>query len=207
MKQVIQNMKSGELKVESVPAPTMRSGGIIVKNHFSLISAGTEKSAVDLGKMSMIEKARSRPEDVKKVLQEIKRNGFFATYNKVMTKLDSGKPLGYSSAGVVVAVDPGASGFKVGDRVACAGGGYANHADIIFVPKNLAVKVPESVGLDEAAYSTLGAIAMQGVRQAQPALGESVVVIGLGLVGLLAVQLLKANGCRVFGIDVELDNV
>ncbi len=207
MKQVIQNMKSGELKVDSVPPPALKAGGILVKNHYSLISAGTEKSSVDLGKMNLIQKARSRPEDVKKVLQEIKQTGFLATYKKVMSKLDAGKPLGYSCAGVVIAMDPVASMFRVGDRVACGGGGYASHSDIVFVPKNLAVKVPAGVGLDEAAYTTLGAIAMQGVRQANPTLGENVVVIGLGLVGLLAVQILKANGCRVFGIDMNPENV
>ncbi len=207
MKQVVQNMKSGELTVDKVPAPAIKSGGILVKNHFSLISAGTEKSSVDLGKMNMLQKARSRPEDVKKVLQEIKQTGFLATYRKVMSKLDSGKPLGYSSAGIVLAVDPSITEFKVGDRVACGGVGYANHADIIFIPKNLAVKVPHEVGLDEAAYTTVGAIAMQGVRQAQPTLGEIVAVIGLGLVGLLAAQILKANGCRVFGVDVDPSNV
>ncbi len=207
MKQVVQNMKTGEIKVEKLPAPAMKTGGILVKNHFSLISAGTEKSSVDLGKMNMLQKARSRPDDVKKVLQEIKQNGFLATYKKVMSKLDSLKPLGYSTAGVVLAVAPGISEFKVGDRVACAGGGYASHSDIVFVPRNLAAKIPDEVGLDEAVYTTLGAIAMQGVRQAQPTLGEKVVVIGLGLVGLLAVQILKANGCQVFGVDVDPDNV
>ncbi len=207
MKQVIQNMKSGKLTVVNLPAPALKSGGILVKNHYSLISAGTERSTVDLAKMNMIQKARSRPEDIRKVIGEIKQNGFLATYRKVMSRLDAGKPMGYSSSGIVIAVDSNSSGFKVGDRVSCAGGGYANHADIVFVPKHLAVKVPLEVGLDEAAYTTLGAIAMQGVRQAQPALGENVVVIGLGLVGLLAVQILKASGCRVFGIDVNADNV
>ncbi|MCL5033720.1 MAG: bi-domain-containing oxidoreductase [Bacteroidetes bacterium] len=207
MKQVVQNMKTGEIKVENLPAPAMKSGGILVKNHFSLISAGTEKSSVDLGKMSMLQKARSRPDDVRKVLQEIKQNGFLPTYKKVMSRLSSLKPLGYSTSGVVLAVDPNVSEFKAGDAVACAGAGYAVHADVVFVPKNLAVKLPPSVGLDEAAYATLGAIAMQGVRQTYPALGEKIVVIGLGLVGLLAVQILKANGCTVFGIDVDPENV
>ena len=207
MKQVVQNMKTGEIKVENLPAPAMKSGGILVKNHFSLISAGTEKSSVDLGKMSMLQKARSRPDDVRKVLQDIKQNGFLPTYKKVMSKLSSLKPLGYSTSGVVLAVDPNVLDFKAGDAVACAGAGYAVHADVVFVPKNLAVKLPQSVGLDEAAYATLGAIAMQGVRQTNPALGEKVVVIGLGLVGLLAVQILKANGCTVFGVDVDPENV
>ncbi|MCL4539197.1 MAG: bi-domain-containing oxidoreductase, partial [Bacteroidetes bacterium] len=207
MKQVVQNMKTGEIKVENLPAPAMKAGGILVKNYFSLISAGTEKSSVDLGKMSMLQKARSRPDDVRKVLQEIKQNGFLPTYKKVMSKLSSLKPLGYSTSGVVLAVDPSVSEFKAGDMVACAGAGYAVHADVVFVPKNLAVKLPPSVGLDDAAYATLGAIAMQGVRQTHPTLGEKVVVIGLGLVGLLAVQILRANGCRVFGVDVDPENV
>ncbi len=200
-------MKSGEIRVEKLPPPAMKSGGILVKNHFSLISAGTEKSSVDLGKMNLLQKARSRPDDVKKILQEIKQNGLLRTYRKVVSKLDSSKPLGYSTAGVVLAVDPGTSEFKPGDRVACAGASYATHSDVVFIPKNLAVKVPDEVALDEAAYTTVGAIALQGVRQAGPALGENVVVIGLGLVGLLAVQILKANGCRVLGVDVDPDNV
>ncbi len=207
MKQVTQNLKSGKISVENLPTPAMKVGGILVKNRFSLISAGTEKSSVDLGKMNMLQKARSRPDDVKKVLLEIKQSGFLATYKRVMSKLDSLKPLGYSSAGTVIAVDPMVSEFKVGDRVACAGAGYAVHADVVFIPRNLAVKVPEDVPLEDATYTTLGAIAMQGVRQAQPSLGEKVVVIGLGLVGLLAIQLLKANGCGTFGIDIDPENV
>ncbi len=207
MKQVVQNLKSGKIAVEDLPVPAMKGGGILVKNRFSLISAGTEKSSVDLGKMNMLQKARSRPDDVKKVLLEIKQSGFTATYKRVMSKLDSLKALGYSSAGSVIAVDPTVSEFKVGDHVACAGAGYAVHADVVFVPRNLAVKVPDSVALEDAAYTTLGAIAMQGVRQAQPTLGERVVVIGLGLVGLIAVQILKANGCHVLGVDIDPDNV
>jgi predicted dehydrogenase/threonine dehydrogenase-like Zn-dependent dehydrogenase len=207
MKQVVQSMKSGEINVEKLPPPAMKAGGIIVKNHFSLISAGTEKTSVDMAKMSLVQKARSRPDDVKKILQDIKQNGISATYKKVMAKLDSLKSLGYSSAGTVLAVDPAVAEFKPGDRVACAGAGYATHSDIVFVPRNLAAKVPDGVGLEEAAYTTLGAIAMQGVRQAAPTLGENIVVIGLGLVGLLTVQILKANGCRVFGVDVDPDNV
>ncbi len=207
MKQVVQNLKTGEIKVEKLPSPVLKPGGILVKNHFSLISAGTEKSSVDLGKMSMLQKARSRPDDVRRVLQEIKQSGFLPTYKKVMSKLSSLKSLGYSTSGVVLAVDPNISEFKPGDPVACAGAGYAVHADIVFVPKNLAVKVPFGVGLEDAAYTTVGAIAMQGVRQANPTIGERIVVIGLGLVGLLVVQILKANGCRVIGIDVDPENV
>jgi polar amino acid transport system substrate-binding protein len=203
MKQLTQNMKSGELRVEEVPPPSLKAGGVLVKNYFSLISAGTEKSKVDLGKMSLWQKAKARPEDVKKVLAEVRTNGLFATYKRVMSKLDAPSTLGYSTAGVVLAVDSTVDEFKPGDRVACAGAGYATHADIIVVPKNLCAKVPEDVGLDEAAYTTLGAIAMQGVRQTQPTLGETVVVIGLGLVGQLTVQILKAAGCKVIGVDID----
>lgn len=207
MKQVVQNLRTGKIGVENLPAPAMKAGGILVKNRFSLISAGTEKSSVDLGKMSLLQKARSRPDDVRKILNEVKQSGFMATYKKVISKLDTLKPLGYSSAGIVIAVDPKVQEFKVGDRVACAGVGYAVHADVVFVPRNLAVKVPDQVALEDAAYTTVGAIAMQGVRQAQPTLGENVAVIGLGLVGLLAIQILKANGCRTLGIDLDPVNV
>jgi len=203
MKQLTQNMKSGELKVDDVPPPSLKTGGVLVKNYYSLISAGTEKSKVELGKKSLLQKARSRPEDVKRVLSEVWQQGILATYKKVMSKLEAPSPMGYSSAGVVIAVDPFVDEFQPGDRVACAGGGYANHADIVFIPKNLCVKVPDGVGLDEAAYTTLGAIALQGVRQANPTLGEKVVVIGLGLVGQLTVQILKAAGCGVIGIDID----
>ncbi len=203
MKQLIQNMKSGELKIEDVPPPSLKTGGVLVKNYYSLISAGTEKTKVDLGKKSMLQKARSRPEDVKRVLSEVRQQGIIATYKKVMSKLEVPSAMGYSSAGVVIAVDPFVDEFQPGDRVACAGGGYANHADIVFVPKNLCVKVPDGVGLDGAAYTTLGAIALQGVRQANPTLGEKVAVIGLGLVGQLTVQILKAAGCGVIGVDID----
>jgi polar amino acid transport system substrate-binding protein len=207
MKQLTQNMKSGELKVEDVPPPSLKTGGVLVKNYYSLISAGTEKSKVELGKKSMLQKVRSRPEDVKRVLSEVRQQGILATYKKVMSKLEAPSAMGYSSAGVVISVDPFVDEFQPGDWVACGGGGYASHADIILVPKNLCVKVPPGVGLDEAAYTTLGSIALQGVRQACPTLGETVAVIGLGLVGQLTVQILKAAGCSVIGIDIDADAV
>lgn len=203
MKQVTQNIKTGEVKVMDTPPPNLFSNAILVKNYYSVISVGTEKTSIDMGKMSMIQKAKSRPDDVKKVLKEVKQQGIWATYKKVMNKLDTPKSLGYSTSGIVLAVDDSVEGFKPGDRVACAGAGYALHADIVAVPKNLCVKMPDEVDFDEAAYATVGAIAMQGIRQAEPTLGEKFVVIGLGLLGQLTVQMLKANGCYVIGIDLD----
>ncbi|MBX7151370.1 bi-domain-containing oxidoreductase [bacterium] len=205
MLQVIQNYNNGELKVDNVPPPALQAGGILVKNMFSLISAGTERTTVETAQKSLIGKAQSRPDLVKKVINTAKRDGLMTTIQLVKNKLDTPVPLGYSSSGIVVAVAENVNDFAVGDRVACAGQGYASHADVIFVPQNLAAKVPESVQLDEAAYSTLGAIAMQGVRQAEVSIGENVVVVGLGLIGLITVQILKAAGCRVIGLDISED--
>jgi predicted dehydrogenase/threonine dehydrogenase-like Zn-dependent dehydrogenase len=178
-----------------------------VRNRYSLISAGTERTKVELGKKSLLGKAMARPDLVKLVLKQVKEQGLLETANRVLNKLSTDSAMGYSSAGVVVEVADDVSEFCVGDRVACAGGGYASHAELVVVPKNLVAKVPEGVSLSEAAYTTLGAIALQGVRQAAPTLGESIAVIGLGLLGQLLVQLLKANGCRVIGIDINPDSV
>jgi polar amino acid transport system substrate-binding protein len=201
MLQAIQYQKTGELSVKELPAPELKPGMVIVRTSASLISAGTERTSVETAKASMLQKARSRPDLVKQVLDMAKKEGAMATWEKVRTRLDSYKALGYSAAGVVIAssVDE----FAPGDRVACAGAGYASHAEVIAVPKNLVIKVPEEVTLDEACFTTLGAIAMQGVRQAKVSLGESVAVIGLGLLGQLTVQLLKASGCRVIGLDIN----
>lgn len=207
MKQVIQNFKSGELLVDDVPAPSLSPGFVLVQNHFSLISAGTERSTVSTGQASLLGKARQRPDLVKQVLATYRKEGFFETLKRVRTKLETLKELGYSSAGkVLMSMDTNGS-FLPGERVACGGGGYASHAGIIAVPQNLIVKVPKSVGLDHAAFTTLGAIAMQGVRQANPKLGEYVCVIGLGLLGQITAQILRANGCHVFGIDTSLEMV
>jgi predicted dehydrogenase/threonine dehydrogenase-like Zn-dependent dehydrogenase len=198
--QVIQYQKTGEISVDELPAPKLRPGYVLVRNVFSLISAGTERTSVETAQASMIQKARLRPDLVRQVLDNVNREGLMATYKKVQDRLDNFKELGYSSAGVVV--ESGADDTKVGDRVACAGVGYASHAEIISVPRNLVVKMPDEVGFDEAAFTTVCAIAMQGVRQADVRVGEQVAVIGLGLIGLLTVQLLKASGCRVIGMDV-----
>ncbi len=203
MLQVIQNYKSGELKVDEVPEPALLPGGILVRNVFSLISSGTEKTTVETAQKSLLGKAQSRPDLVKKVLAVAKREGLLSTFRLVKNKLDTLVPMGYSSAGIVLAVADDVDEFSVGDRVACAGQGYASHAETIFVPKNLAVKIPTAVDFDEAAFATLGAIAMQGVRQAQLVVGEKVAVIGLGLIGLITVQILKASGCVVAGFDIS----
>lgn len=203
MKQVVQNFKTGELKIEELPPPALRPGGLLVRTAYSLISAGTERTTVATAQSSLIGKARQRPDLVMQVLDTLRREGLRNTYEKVMARLETVKALGYSSAGIVLAVGEGVGGFHVGDLVACAGAGYASHAEVNFVPANLCVLVPEGLGLDKAAYTTLAAIALQGVRQARPQLGESVVVIGLGLLGQLTVQLLVAAGCRVFGVDID----
>ncbi len=201
VKQVVQNYRTGELKVAEVPAPALPDGNLLVVTRASLISAGTEKQLTDLAKASLAGKAMARPDLVRRVLRNVQRDGLRPTMEKVFAKLDTPVPLGYSVAGEVLRVGRGVQGFAVGDRVACAGAGLANHAEINAVPKNLTVPIPDGVDDEEASFVTLGAIALQGVRQAEPTLGERFVVMGLGLIGLLTVQLLKANGCRVLGFD------
>ena len=203
MKQVIQNFKSGELYVDEVPLPSISEGMILVENKFSLISAGTERGTVKVGKASLIGKAKQRPDLVAQVLQNIKKEGLKATLDKVRTKLDSLKALGYSTSGVVMASMDTNNQFQVGDRVACAGQDYASHSEIVAIPQNLVAKIPDNVSFEDASYTTLGAIALQGVRQSEPTLGDNVCVIGLGLLGQITCQLLKANGCNVFGIDLS----
>ncbi|MGB2868442.1 MAG: bi-domain-containing oxidoreductase [Bacteroidota bacterium] len=203
MKQVTQHNKTGTVRVEQVPPPALKPGHVLVQTSYSLISAGTERASISNRKASMLEKARSNPDLVAKVLEQVKQYGLVTTYRRVRDRLDSWASLGYSASGVVLATGEGVSHVKAGARVACAGGGFANHAEFIVVPKNLCVAVPRGADLADAAYTTLGAIALQGVRQAEPMLGEIVAVIGLGLVGQLTVQLLKANGCAVIGIDLD----
>jgi len=203
MKQLIQNFKTGELYVDDLPVPALSEGFVLVANHYSLISAGTEKTTVSTAQASLLGKAKKRPDLVKQVIQNYKKEGLKATIEKVKTKLESLKALGYSSAGVVLASMDTGNKFQPGDLVACAGLGYASHAEIICVPQNLVAKVPEDVDLKDACYTTLGAIALQGVRQADPKLGDNFCVIGLGLLGQITCQILCANGCNVFGIDVS----
>ncbi|MEQ1645987.1 MAG: bi-domain-containing oxidoreductase, partial [Pyrinomonadaceae bacterium] len=191
------------LTVADVPPPSVRPGHLLVRTAASLISAGTEKSKIDLGKKSLFGKAKERPDLVKKVLDKVKNEGLASTFTAVKAKLDAAVALGYSAAGTVVEVGGGVEGFSVGDRVACAGAGFASHAEMISVQKNLCVRIPDSVSFDVASFGTLGAIALQGVRLASPTLGEAFVVIGLGLLGQITVQLLRANGCRVYGVDTD----
>src|SRR5215210_6043282 len=207
MKQVLQNNKTGQMMVADVPAPVALRGRVLVRAAASLISAGTERMAVDEGKKSLIERARERPELVKQVFEKAKNEGFLKTFNAVRSRLGSSTALGYSAAGVVIEVGDDVTEFRAGDRVACAGAGYASHAEVLSVPKNLCVRLPGEVSFEAGAFGTLGAIALQGVRLAEPTLGESIVVIGLGLLGQLTVQLLKANGCRVFGLDLDPQKV
>lgn len=201
MKQVEQNYRSGQLRVSDVPAPRAGAGSLLVATRVSLISSGTEKQLMDLAKASLAGKAMARPDLVRRVVRNVQRDGLRPTIEKVFAKLDTPIPLGYSLAGEVIEVGRNVSGFSVGDRVACAGAGFANHAEINAVPKNLCVRIPDAVSDEDASFATLGAIALQGVRQSEPTLGERMVVMGLGLIGLITVQLLKANGCRVLGFD------
>jgi polar amino acid transport system substrate-binding protein len=201
MKQVEQNYRTGRLRIAEVPAPQISEGDLLVATRSSLISSGTEKQLMQFAKASLAGKAISRPDLVRRVIRTVRREGLKPTAQKIFAKLDTAIPLGYSLAGEVIGVGRQANGFAVGDRVACAGAGLANHAEINAVPKNLAVHIPADVDDEDASFVTLGAIALQGVRLAVPTLGEKIVVMGLGLIGLLTVQLLKANGCRVLGID------
>jgi predicted dehydrogenase/threonine dehydrogenase-like Zn-dependent dehydrogenase len=203
MKQILQNRRNGLVEVADVPAPAVRRGRLLVRTAASLISAGTERAAVGQNRRGLVGRALEQPELVGKVVRRAREEGLMSAVGAVRAKLEESVALGYSAAGTVEEVGEEVEGFRVGDRVACAGVGYASHAELLSVPRNLCARVPEGVRFDEAAYATLGAIALQGVRLAAPTLGESVVVIGLGLLGQLAVQLLRANGCRVYGIDPE----
>jgi len=207
MKQLIQSFKTGELGLFDVPAPVCQENGALVQTTVSLVSAGTEKMLVDFAKKSMLSKAKDRPDLVKQVVDKMKKEGIKNTLEKVFTKLDTPIPLGYSLAGKVIEVGDNMSGLNIGDRVACGGAGYANHSEINYIPKNLMVKIPDGVDDIDASFVTVGAIALQGVRQTEPKLGERVAVIGLGLLGQLAVQLLKANGCKVIGSDIDSDKI
>ncbi len=203
MEQLTQKLGSGEMVIQELPVPQLSAGMVLVKNHYSLISAGTEGSTVKAARKSLIGKAKERPQQVKQVLEKLRQQGVVQTYRAVMKKLDAYSPLGYSSAGEVIAVADDVTEFKVGDLVACAGAGYANHAEVVSVPVNLCVKLSPDADLAKACYNTLGAIALQGVRQADMRLGETCAVIGLGLIGQLACLELRASGVNVVGIDVS----
>jgi len=201
VKQLFQDMKTGETILGEVPTPQLQPGFVKVRTHYSVVSAGTERMVMELGKKSYLGKARARPDLAMKVLKKVKTEGLMATLRQTMARLESPIALGYSSAGEVLEVGEEVYHLQPGDRVACAGGGWAAHAEVAVVPKNLCVKVPSGLDLRDAAYATVGAIALQGIRVAEVRTGETVAVIGLGIIGQLAVQLLKASGCRVVGIE------
>ena len=199
MNQVVQEIRSGLTTVRSIPAPIAAPGHLVVANSSSLLSAGTERYVVELARKSLLGKARDRPDHVKRVLQKIKDEGLLTTFTQVMAKLDEPMPLGYSSAGVVLECGRGVSEFKPGDRVATAG----PHAGVVSIGKNLCARIPDGVTFAQAAYTSVASIGLEGVRLAKATLGESVLVIGLGLIGQICVALLKAQGCRVFGVDLD----
>jgi len=205
MKQVAQNYRSGELTLLDVPVPATRPGGVLVRTQFSLISTGTEMMKINESKLSLAGKARARPDQVKKVMQSVSQQGLRATYRKVNDRLDSYTPLGYSLCGEVIEVGAGVEELAVGQRVACAGNSYALHAEFNWVPRNLCAPVPDPVASEHAAFTTVGAIAMQGYRQSEARLGETACIIGLGLVGQLLVQLLRAAGVNVVGVDPSIE--
>ena len=201
MLQILQSLKTGETMLAEVPAPMVLPGELLIATHASLVSAGTERTLVDFGKSGWLQKARSQPDKVKAVIEKIKVDGLKPTLQAVKSKLDQPLPMGYCNVGSILELGPGVSSaeFSSGDRVVSNG----NHAEIVSVAKNLCCKVPPGLSDEEASFTVVGAIGLQGIRLLQPTLGESVVVTGLGLIGLLCVQMLKANGCRVLGIDFD----
>jgi predicted dehydrogenase/threonine dehydrogenase-like Zn-dependent dehydrogenase len=207
MKQLLQNLRSGETIVAEVPVPTPQAGEALVRTAASLVSAGTERMVVEFAEKSLLGKARSRPDLARQVIDKARREGLLTTLEAAFSRLDQPMPLGYSSAGTIVALGEGVQGLSVGQRVACAGGNYAVHAEYACVPRNLVAPLPDQVDFESAAFATLGAIALHGFRLAEAQLGEQVAVIGLGLLGLLAVEIAQAAGCRVFGVDLLPERV
>ncbi|WP_374079941.1 bi-domain-containing oxidoreductase [Bdellovibrio bacteriovorus] len=203
MKQIFQNLKTGAVTIEQLPLPSVGVGQVLIQTSRSLVSLGTERMLVEFGKASWLDKARQQPEKVQQVITKIRTDGLMPTVQAVMSKLDQPLPLGYCNVGVVIEVGAGVQDLKVGDRVVSNG----PHAEAVVVPRNLVAKIPDSVNDDDAAFTVLGSIGLQGIRLINPTLGETVVVVGLGLIGLLTVQLLKANGCDVIGFDFDPDKV
>jgi len=199
MKQIIQSFKTGQTILEEVPAPQVARGTVLIQTTRSLVSLGTERMLVEFGKSNLISKARQQPDKVKQVLDKIKTEGLMPTLEAVFNKLGEPLPLGYCNVGKVIAVGEGVSEFKVGDRVASNG----QHAEIVSIPKNLVAHIPDNVTDEQAAFTVIGSIGLQGIRLLNPTLGETVVVTGLGLIGLLTAQLLVANGCKVIGVDID----
>lgn len=199
MKQILQNLKTGETELAEVPAPKVRAGSLLIDTSATLVSAGTERMLVEFGKAGWIDKARSQPDKVRQVLDKVKTDGLLPTIEAVQSKLDQPLALGYCNVGRVAEVGAGVEGFSPGDRVASNG----PHAGVVCVPQNLCAKIPDDVDDASASFTVVGAIALQGIRLLSPTLGEAVVVTGLGLIGLVAVQLLRAQGCRVLGVDFD----
>lgn len=207
MKQLLKNMNDGKSVIADVPVPAIKPLNALVRTGASLVSVGTERMVVDFAEKSLIGKAQSRPDLVRQVIDKAKREGVLSTVEAAFGKLEQPMALGYSSAGTIVEMGEGLKGFKIGDKVACAGGGHAVHAEYGLIPQNLLVKIPERVDFESASFATLGAIALQGVRLAGVQVGEKVAVIGMGLLGLLTVQIAKAAGCDVFGVDLDAKRV
>lgn len=199
MKQIIQDLKNGHTILEEVPAPEVKAGQILIQTTRSLVSLGTERMLVEFGKANFLEKARQQPDKVKEVLQKVKTDGLRPTINAVMNKLGQPLPLGYCNVGRVIGIGKGVTDFKVGDRVVSNG----PHAEYVSIPKNLVARIPDDVSDEDAAFTVIGAIGLQGIRLANPTFGETFVLVGLGLIGLITAQLLKANGCRVIGFDFD----
>ena len=203
MKQVIQNYKTGQLSLTEVPAPAVRPDGILVRNVASVVSVGTEKLMMDMAKKSLVGKALARPDLVRQVINKARVDGVREAYRAAVGRLDTPVPLGYSCAGVVIAAGSEVDEFRANDAVACFGANYATHSEVVSVPRKLAVRVPEAVGMEAAAFAGVGAIALHAVHRAEARLGDRVAVVGLGLLGLMAVQMLKSAGCPVFGVDLD----
>ncbi len=199
MKQVLQDLKNGTTLVADIPCPRVRAGELLIKSHVSLVSTGTERMLVEFGRAGFLEKARQQPEKVRQVLNKVRTDGIFPTWEAVRSKLDQPLPLGYSNVGEILEIGPGVEGYEVGDRVVSNG----PHAEMVSVPKHLCAKIPDIVDDEQAVFTVIGAVGLQGIRLAQPTLGEAFVVIGLGLIGLITIQLLHANGCRVLGVDMD----
>ena len=203
MIQLAQNIRKNALTLEELPVPVCKSGGVLVRTVYSAVSVGTEMMKLKNGDLSYFQMAKKKPEQVKEVLNTLSQLGPVATYRKVMNKLDSLSPLGYSLAGQVIQVGRGVEDLKVGDWVACGGAGYANHAELNFIPRNLCAKIPDGVSMRDASLTTIASVAMQGFRQTESQIGENIAVIGLGLLGQILVQIIQANGCRAFGFDIS----
>ena len=203
MLQIIEKLSNGSVELIDIPIPNVRDNEVLIKTTVSLVSKGTEKMLIDFGKASLIKKALQQPEKVKEVISKVKTDGLSSTIKAVKNKLENPIPLGYCNVGTVVSIGKNISEFKIGDRVASNG----PHAEYVVVPKNLVSKIPENVSDDHASFTVTGSIALQGIRLVNPNFGENIVVVGLGLIGLLTAQLLKANGCRVIGLDFDKEKI